>query len=213
MSAEDDDIEFLKAQLARINADARVLGDVGRKAISDLTLIYDDYVARIELNELKDQPSRGFFGDARNLICHYYIVIVHVMRFGDLPISDRLTEAFLGGLQRQNRIADRQRRLLTIYRMVNLSKNGACEILTAPIKAYIWAKLQMVALASITGAIVYCIWGTPPLPILVYWISIYAAGVILGWFWLDTYDYAWGRDKLAYRLKEDMPWLTLRTPA
>jgi hypothetical protein len=213
MSAEDDDIEFLKDQLARLNADGCVPEDLGRKAISDLTLIYDEYVAQGELNEIEDRSSRGHFGGIFIRIRHYLISANHVMRYGDFPIPDRFTEVFLAGLERKKRIAECQRRLLTIYRMLNFSKNGACEILTAPTRAYMRAKLQLAVLGPATTAIIYGIWEMGPLPILAYWLSVYAAGVILGWFWRDTYDHAWGRDKLAYRLKEEMPWLILRMPA
>ena len=90
--------------------------------------------------------------------------------------------------------------------MIRFESNGACSIISPSSKDYFKAKIMVGILLMLTPLLAMVVWEVS--------VSIYPGlpfgflmGTTLGLIWRDTYNFAWGRVKLAKNLSSKHLWL------
>jgi hypothetical protein len=215
MPAEADDIDVFKRFLemaAEEYAKASSGEDRSFKFFEEVTALFDDYLARSILDDAGPPDSSPRWRRLAGRVLKPASLLVYAAKYGTLPRNGRLTEAFHAGLERQKRIKQGERRTLNIHSVIRFSDDGSCAVVLAPREAYGKARRALVVVGILTLAAFALAWTTLS-QFLVGIPACYTLGSILGWLWRDTYDSAWGRDKLARRLCMQLPFLKLRDAA
>lgn len=211
MTPEEKDLAELKRLLRQLAAEAEVPNDLGGKLIDDLAFLYDDYLANSCLEPFpatspQDPSWTCFVAKLKYVLSE----AKYVIRYGTTRPKDLLVDWLLASFEEMKRINRRQRRVLTIHEIMRMQKDGACSMSLATRRDYVRAKISIgIAVALGLG---FCLTvGLGDAYFILLFPFAYPFGDILGRFLRDGYDQAWGRDKLAYRLREEMPWLVLRS--
>lgn len=209
MRPEEKDLAEWKRLLRELAAQADVSNDYGRKLIDDFAYLYDDYLARSSL-ETSSATSPQDFSWAYFAAKLKYLLseAKYVIRYGTTRPKDLLVDWLLASFEEMKRINRRQRRVLTIHKIMSM-EDGACSMSLATRRDYVRAKI-LIGIAVALG-LGFCLSvGLGDSYFILLFPIAYPFGDILGRFLRDAYDQAWGRDKLAHRLREEMPWLGLR---
>lgn len=209
MTTKDDKLELMKRLLAIQAARAKSMDDLGNKLLDDVGLLFDEQVARMDQEADQAGEIEPSWRRSLMMLPRAFARLVYAARYGTMPLQDRLTEAFQAGLERQKKIKPGQRRTLNVHQMIEFSDDGACSVGLAPREAYGRAKIYLVVAGALTVVTLYLVWTALSLFPIGLPVS-YTLGAILGWLWRDSYDRAWGRDKLALKLNRELPWMTLR---
>lgn len=210
MTPEEKDLAELKRLLRELAAEAEVQNDLGGKLIDDLAYLYDDYLAKSSL-ETASATSPQEFSWAYFAAKLKYLLseAKYVIRYGTTRPKDFLVDGLSASFEEMKRIHRRQRRVLTIHKIMRMGKDGTCSLSLATRRDYVRAKIS-IGIAATLG-LGYCLSvALGDSYFILLFPFAYPFGDILGRFLRDAYDQAWGRDKLAHRLREEMPWLVLR---
>lgn len=207
-NSEEDDLEMLKTFLAQIAREAHSRDALGRNLIDELDMRYDQYLSiNAETEKLRPQepPMVRAFEKIRRGFGNTWYVIQH----GYLPPAKSIPSSIAAHLEKEKKISRGERRLIEIYGMIKATGDGAWQIIGAPKAAHRTAKLYFLRAAILT--IIFCYTALEIFSTSI--INIPASitiGMINGWFWRDAYDYALGRNKLARKLKQTLPWMSLQ---
>jgi hypothetical protein len=211
MSKQSDDIEVFKRILARMAAEyAKVDSneDLSLQFFDEVTAIFDDYIARMGIEAEQVGETEPVWRRSLMIVPRAVGRLVYAANYGTMPLQNKLTEAFQAGLERQKRIKPGQRRMLNVHQMIEFSADGGCVAKLAPRQAYGQAKISLVVVGVLSLITLFLVWTT----LSQFFVGIpvsWTLGAILGWLWRDSYDSAWGRDKLARRLGTELPFLKL----
>jgi len=212
MSAETDDIEVFKRFLdmtakkyAEIDSDK----DRSMQFFDEVTALFEEYLAQSSLEDAPETDALPFLRRWVTRIHRSIALLAYSAKYGTLPLRNRLTEAFLAGLEKQKKINPGDRRTLNVHQVINFSDDGSCTAALAPKEAYVKAKRSLVVVGVLTLMTLGLVW----IALSQFWVAIpvcYTLGAILGWLWRDAFDSAWGRDRLAKRLGLQLPFLKLQ---
>lgn len=197
MSAEDDDLAWIRSELDQLSRDAKSLDDLGAVIIDHLAARYDDRIAaeRVTTNAAhltwKQRVSlvfrRGVIPDARSALC----------------------SAFVDSLYARRKITKQQARVVNIFRVVRFSEDGRTEVILPSLGSYRRAQIMMMFFfvpLMLAGWLVWKIFSMGLVGIAISW----TLGSLLGWIARDIYDSAWGRARVAQVLASRYRWLVLR---
>jgi len=210
MTPEEKDLAELKLLLRELAAEAKVTNDLGGKLIDDLAYLYDDYLAKSSREAIpatsSQEPSLTRFAAKLRYVLSE---VKYVIRYGTTRPKDLLVDWFLASLEEMTRITRRHRRVLTIHKVMMMEKDGTCSLSLATRTDYLRAKISIGI--AVTLGLAFCLSaGLGDAYFILLFPVSYPFADILGRFLRDAYDQAWGRDKLAHRLRKEMPWLVLR---
>lgn len=210
MTPEEKDLAELKRLLRHLAAQAEVSNDLGGKLIDDLAYLYDGYLAKSSLETISTTSPQDFSWTYFAAKLKYVLSEAkYVIRYGTTRPRDILVDWLLARLEEMKRINRRQRRVLTIHKIMRMQRDGACSMSLATRRDYVRARISIAM--GVTLGLGFCLTiGLGDAYFIFLFPSSYLFGDILGRFLRDAYDQAWGRDKLARRLREEMPWLVLR---
>lgn len=211
MSAETDGVEVFKRFLekAALEYAKEYSGDDSSLQFFDqVTALFDDYLAHASLTESRAEEGLPWWRRRAKQVLKPLALLTYAAKYGTRPLQNRLTEAFQAGLERQKKIKQGERRTLNIHQVIKFMDDGSCAATLASSEAYISARRALVIVGILTFAGLVLVWTT--LSQFAMGVPIaYTLGSLLGWLWRDAYDSAWGRDKLARRLSQELPFLYL----
>lgn len=211
MSAESNDIEVFARILAKVAAEYAKIDssdDRSLQFLDEVTLLFDEYLARSSLNDESGDIGSSWWQRGAKRVSSALASLVYATNYGTLPLRERLTEVFQTGLEKQGRITPCDRRTLNIYRMIRFHNDGSCEVGLARADAYQRALLRSGVIAIAVLVATYVV-ARIQSGFLVGLPMAYTLGALLGWLVRDTYESAWGRDRLARRLAQQLPFLRL----
>lgn len=197
MSAEDDDLRWIKSELARLSSDAKDSDNLGVRFIDLLAAGYDDRIAAERV--AKDFARRNW---KQRLLT--------VLRCGAVPDSrDALCSAFVDALSARRELTRQQARVVNVFRVVRFSEDGRTEVILPSSASYRRAQVMMMVLSvplMVAAWLVWEIFSTNLVGIAISW----TLGSLLGWIGRAIYDSAWGRARVAQVLASRYRWLVLR---
>lgn len=211
MTPEEKDLAELKRLLRQLASEAEVPDQLGGKLIDDLACLYDDYVAKSSLETIPATSPQDFSWTYFASKLKYVLSEAkYVIRYGTTRPRDLLVDWLLASLEEMKRISRRQRRVLIIHKIMRMEEDGACSMALATRSDYVRAKI-LIGIAVALGLSFCLSVGLGDSYFILLFPVAYPFGDLLGRFLRDAYDQAWGRDRLAHRLREEMPWLVLRS--
>ncbi len=210
MTPEEFDIAVFKRLLRELAAKAEVKHDLGGKLIDELGYLFDDYLTKSSLEASPAMSAQSPLGTCFVEKLKYVLSEAkYVIRYGTTRPRDLPVDWLLASLEEAKRINRRQRRVLTIHKIMRMEKDGACSMNLATRRDYLIAKISIgIAVALVLGFFLSL--GLGHSYFIFLFLIGYPFGDLMGRFLRDSYDQAWGRDKLAHRLRKEMPWLVLR---
>lgn len=198
MSAEDEDMRWIREELARLSRGAKGPESSSVVIIDLLAAGYDDRVAA-------ERVAKDFV--RRNWKQRLW----SVLRRGAAPSArDALCSAFVDALFSRREITKQQARVVNVFRVVRFSEDGRTEIVLPSSASYRRAQVMMMVLSIPSMIAVWLVWeifSTSLVGIAISW----TLGSLLGWIGRDIYDSAWGRARVAQVLASRHPWLVLRS--
>lgn len=212
MSAEDKDIEALMRFIGKVAEQYALVGsdeDRSLQYFDEVTALFDEYLARRSQDESQTAELLPWQHGWLDRVLNRVAMLAYAVKYGTPPLREHLVEAFQAGLEKQKKIKIGERRTLNIYHVISFTNDGSCTASLAPKQAYSKAIVCFFAVGILTLAALYLAWTTLS-QFLVGIPVCYTLGIVLGWFWRDSYEGAWGRDKLARRLSQQFRFLRLQ---
>lgn len=196
MSAEDEDLRWIRSELIRLTRRARVPEDLGSVLIDHLSAGYEDRVAaeRVVTNsKRRNWKQRVWY-------------LLHRKAIPD--VRDALCAAFVDTLLARREITKQQKRVINVFRVVRFGEDGRTEIVLPSSVSYRRARIMMMVLSVpliVAAWLVWEVFSTSLVGIAISW----TLGSLLGWIARDIYDSAWGRARIAKVLASRYRWLVL----
>lgn len=214
MSSASDEIEVCKRILAKLAEEYASIDsseDRSMQFFEEFASLFDEYFARSRLNGEPDDVASSWWRSGLRRASTALASLAYAVKYGTLPLGDRLVEAFQAGLEKQQRIKPGDRRTLNIYRMIRFHDDGRCEVELARTDSYRRARMWLALVVVVTLVALFVV-----VTILSGFIAglpiAYTLGAIVGWLARDVFNGAWGRDKLARALNQRLSFLKLRVP-
>lgn len=196
MSVEDDDIAWIKQELESLSRNAKTPDDLGAVMIERLASGYED---RVATQRIEAQPRGAAIGRwLRKALQPQFRQNAQYL----------LSVAFIDALEARREITKQQRRVITHYRVIQFVDDGKILVVLPPQSAYRRAIIMMLVLsipAVIAVALAWEVFSTSLVGIAISWTM----GALLGWIARETYDSAWGRQKIAKALHAKYRWLAI----
>lgn len=197
MSAEDEDLRWIRSELAKLSRGAKGPEDLGAVIIDLLAAGYDD---RVAAERVAKNFARRNWGQR----------VWSVLRCGAIPDSrDALCSAFIDALFARREISKQQARVVNVFRVVRFAEDGRTEIVLPSSASYCRAKVMLIGLSIPSIIAVWLVWevfSTSLVGVAISW----TLGSLLGWIGRDIYESAWGRERVAQVLARRYPWLVVR---
>lgn len=197
MSAEDDDLAWIRSELDQLSRDAKSLDDLGAVIVDHLAARYDDRIAaeRVATNAArltwKQRVSlvfrRGVIPDARTALC----------------------SAFVDSLFARRVITKQQLSVASVFGIVRFADDGRTEVVLPSAAAFRRARIMMMVLSVPSVIALWLAWEVFSASLVGMAIS-WTMGSLLGWVGRDIYDSAWGRARIAEALASRYRWLVPR---
>lgn len=196
MSVEDDDIAWIKRELEELSKRAKTSDELGAVMIERLAAGYEDRVATERIESVPHD----------SILVHWFRKALH------LPIRrdphDLLSKAFIDSLEVRGDLTKQKKRVIANYRVVLFAKDGATRVVLPPQSAYRRATRMMLVLSILAmgaAGLAWEVFSTGLVDIAICW----TIGALLGWIARDTYDSAWGRERIARALAARHRWLKI----
>lgn len=197
MSVEEEDLRWIKSELARLSHGAKGPDDLGAVMVDLLAAGYDDRVAA-------ERVAKKF---ARR---DWQQRLWSLLRRGTVPdVREALCSEFVDALFARREITKQQQRVLNVFHVVRFAQDGRTEIVLPSSASYRRAQMMMMVLSVPSMLAVWLVWevfSTSLVGITISW----TLGSLLGWIGRDIYDSAWGRARVAQVLASRYRWLVLR---
>lgn len=197
MSAEDDDLQWIQAELDRLAHDAKSSDELGAVMIDHLAARYED---RVAAEQVATESVR------RN----WKWKLIRVFCSGAIPdVRDSLRAGFVDALFARREITKQQKRIVNVFGVVRFADEGETEVVFPSGAAYSRARIMLWVLSVPSLIAVWLAWEVFSTSLVGFAVS-WTMGSLLGWIGRDIYDSAWGRARLAQALASRYRWLVPR---
>lgn len=196
MSAEEEDLRWIREELARLSRSAKGPENSGVVIIDLLAAGYDDRVSaeRVAKNFARRDWKRRFWS---------------VFRPGAVPDAhDALCSAFVDSMLARGEITKQQARVVNVFRVVRFAEDGRTEIVLPSAASYRRAQILMLGLSVPLVIAIWLVWEVFSASLVGFSIS-WTLGSLLGWIGRDIYNSAWGRARIAQSLASRYRWMVL----
>ena len=199
MSKEQDQINEFKVMVSALSQQVKSKDDLGLVFIDKLSMQFDDHLAHQKIYRNESEKSSGI----KLLVTSLLLKLG--LRNNKSTNTDPVIQNFIHELSKTGVITATQFKLLSIHKMISTDVDGLYCVLKPNEKDYKKAKLQTMLLLTLTPLTIACVWEIakcvyPGLPMA------FILGAALGLLWRETYNLAWGREKLAKYLMSRYPW-------
>jgi hypothetical protein len=202
VSKEQDQLNEFKIMVEALSQQVKSKDDLGLMFIDKLSMKFDDHLAHQNIYQNNSNKINRI-----NSLATKFLVKLK-LRDDKSINTDPVIRNFIYELSNAGVITSNQFDLIIIYKMIRVDDNGAYFVMKPEKKDFTKAKLQVLLLLILTPLVFVFVWETsrcvyPGLP------NAFILGSALGLLYRGTYNFAWGRDKLAKFIVSRYPWFKL----